>query len=397
MRSRGPGARLTRLAATTTHSLPALRAYLEGESQLHDGRYGEAFDSFERAVAADSSFALAYYRLSNAAHWLNNHLVSDPARARARQLRERLPRREGLLVEAWALHQEGEPLGAERLYRSAVTEHPDDVEAWFQLGEVLFHWGPSVGRPITQAREPFERVLAYESANAGALIHLARIAALERDTARLATLVARLHALEPAGDQALEMAALRAFTRRDRSEVARLMPRLTAAGDALLLRTATALAVFANDLAAAAELVGRVAAPDREPAWRVRGRVLAAQIEMARGRWRATQEHLAGFERFPEQRQFLSGSEYRAVLTVLPFLPLPPGELEAIRDEASRLPRIAFHRGMTRAGGIGRRASTRRTSTTSAGCWARGSATPWRRSGRSCSSKASRGRRETPP
>ncbi|HEV2129500.1 MAG TPA: hypothetical protein VGR27_00265, partial [Longimicrobiaceae bacterium] len=110
--------------------------------------------------------------------------------------------------------------------------------------------------------------------------------------------------------------------------------------DAVLLRTATTLAVFANELPGAAELVGRVAAPDREPAWRVRGRVLAAQIEMARGRWRATQEHLAGFERFPEQRQFLSGSEYRAVLAVLPFLPLPPGELEAIRDEVSRLPRI---------------------------------------------------------
>ncbi len=41
----GPAARLSRLAATTTSSLPALRAYLAGERALRGARYEEAIEA----------------------------------------------------------------------------------------------------------------------------------------------------------------------------------------------------------------------------------------------------------------------------------------------------------------------------------------------------------------
>src|SRR5205085_8578837 len=51
-------------AARSTESLPALRAFISGERDFHDGRYDAAAASFRTAVARDSAFALAHYRLA---------------------------------------------------------------------------------------------------------------------------------------------------------------------------------------------------------------------------------------------------------------------------------------------------------------------------------------------
>ena len=46
----------------TTQSFPALKAYLEGESEFRAGRFANALEAFQRATATDQSFALVYYR-----------------------------------------------------------------------------------------------------------------------------------------------------------------------------------------------------------------------------------------------------------------------------------------------------------------------------------------------
>ena len=63
----GPGGRLTRLASVTTSSLEALKVYLEGEIDFRHARDNRGIEGFQRAVAIDSTFALAYYRMSIAA------------------------------------------------------------------------------------------------------------------------------------------------------------------------------------------------------------------------------------------------------------------------------------------------------------------------------------------
>ena len=50
------------LGAITTRSVPALRAYLEGELAFIQSRYDVAVAAFERSFAADSTFSLAYWR-----------------------------------------------------------------------------------------------------------------------------------------------------------------------------------------------------------------------------------------------------------------------------------------------------------------------------------------------
>ena len=65
-RSAEGGARLTRTAAVTTSSLPALKAYMAGEQAYRAGQYVAATTSFQEAVEADTGFALAFYRLGMA-------------------------------------------------------------------------------------------------------------------------------------------------------------------------------------------------------------------------------------------------------------------------------------------------------------------------------------------
>ena len=55
---------LAGVAGQTTSSLPAFKAYLEGERELRAGRYAEAQEAFRRATELDTTFALAYYRLA---------------------------------------------------------------------------------------------------------------------------------------------------------------------------------------------------------------------------------------------------------------------------------------------------------------------------------------------
>ncbi len=69
-RRTGPAEEMTRLAAATSSSLPALKAYLEGERLLRDGNFSAAVEAFQSATSADTAFALAYYRLAIAAEWV---------------------------------------------------------------------------------------------------------------------------------------------------------------------------------------------------------------------------------------------------------------------------------------------------------------------------------------
>jgi TolB-like protein len=64
------GARLSQIALVTSGSLPAVKAYLRGTTHLRAAQYPQAADAFQAAIAADSTFALAWYQLGITADWL---------------------------------------------------------------------------------------------------------------------------------------------------------------------------------------------------------------------------------------------------------------------------------------------------------------------------------------
>jgi serine/threonine protein kinase len=163
-RGRGLSSRLMHSASLTTHSVEALKAYLLGEQNLRggDGKFDSAIAGFQRAVAEDSTFALAYYRLGVAGGWAERPAISGPAVNRAVALADRLEERDRRLLSAFAAFQRGAADEAEQQYRAILRDYPDDLEAEFQLADLLKHYNPVRGRPVAEAAEPFDHVLAQD-------------------------------------------------------------------------------------------------------------------------------------------------------------------------------------------------------------------------------------------
>lgn len=166
-RGRGFASRLGETAAITTRSLSALKAYLDGERRLRAAslevpKLDSAIAMFQQAVADDSLFALAHYRMAVAAGWANRHGLSTAAASRALTLSNRLNARDRRLLAAYVDFRRGAANDAERQYRAILQDYPDDMEARFQLADVLYNYNPLRGRPRGEAREPFNEVLAVD-------------------------------------------------------------------------------------------------------------------------------------------------------------------------------------------------------------------------------------------
>jgi len=332
-RCTGPATRLTQIAAATTASFPALKAYLEGESEMRAMRRTTAVDAYRRAVALDPGFGLAWYRLSVAALWSGQGRLAQEAGRRAVEHAGRLTERDQLLVAAFAACVSGSNDEAERRFRNIVGTYPDDVEAWYQLGELLFHWGPLRGRAIEESRQAWERLLMLDPKHVNAWLHIALIEARAGNTAGVDNAAERILALSPGGDPASWMRALRSFSSADEQERAPVMEELRRASDHNVTSAVRILGGYPGDPVAALQLAQLLVEPVRAPEVRALGHVIRAHLELARGRRRACAAELDGADRLMP----LWSTEYRALLATALFLPADPAVLEPLRRRVETL------------------------------------------------------------
>jgi serine/threonine-protein kinase len=164
VRRGGPVTRLAETAAITTRSLVALKGYLDGErrlraASLQPARIDSAITMFQQAITEDSTFALAQYRMAVAAGWANRPAMATTAARRALTLSDRLTERDRRLLTAYVHFRRGAANSAEQQYRAILHDYPHDLEALFQLADVLYHYNPLRGRPRGEARELFTQVL----------------------------------------------------------------------------------------------------------------------------------------------------------------------------------------------------------------------------------------------
>lgn len=190
-------------AAENTASLPAFRAFVEAERLFRASRFADAIASYRKAIGFDSSFALAWYRLSEAYDWNGQSGPIAGAAATALRLGDRLPWRERALLEGALAWRKGFYEEAEFKYRYSTAADPNQVEAWFQYGEVLFHNNANRGRSFLEAKTPFERVLRLDPYNRGALTHLGRIYAFQGDRVRADSVLRAAEALMPPESEVL--------------------------------------------------------------------------------------------------------------------------------------------------------------------------------------------------
>jgi serine/threonine-protein kinase len=174
------------ISALTTSSIPALRAYLEGERAFRHSQFSDAQKAYTRAIDADSTFAMAYFRLAQTYGWFMGLGAEQvpTLMATAEKHSQGLPERDSLLIRGWKITDVDGNLDAIPLFRGLVTRYPDDLEAWHGLGDAIFHMGSQAGLPITASIQPLERTLAIDPTFAPALIHLIEIAYREGDGER---------------------------------------------------------------------------------------------------------------------------------------------------------------------------------------------------------------------
>lgn len=285
--------RLVGSASDATASLDAFKSFLLGEDSLRAARYGAAAAAFERATHEDTLFALAYYRLAIAAEWAIQPELARHSLVRSARLRGRLAERDRVLVDAALAWHEGRAAEAEQLYRRALLEHRGDVEAWFQLGEVLYHANPLRGRPVEESRAAWEQVLALDSAHLPAMVHLARVAAREGRRDEALRLRDRVASLAPESEQASETDALCAFAFGTAEEQARVLASLRDASAGSLSFLVSLLAGFIEAPRPAESVARLLTEPGRTREERAHGHILLAYLAAAQGRWWAAEAELA--------------------------------------------------------------------------------------------------------
>lgn len=329
----GPTGRVTRVASVTTPSLLAYKAYLDGDAAFRAGRADSAVAALEHAVALDTAFALAYYRLSVAAEWATRAPLAERSAERAVRHSARLTDHDRLLLRALLATRRGAALEAEGLYRSILGTYPDDIEAWIELGEVLFHYGPTLGRPVTDSRVPFERVLYFDPGYVSAMVHLARIAAVEGRRGAVDSLVSSIVKLSPTSDRELEMRVLRAYALGDVPAQQRVLPDLGRVSDGILPLAVWNVAVYVGDLDGAAVFAGALADPARSRDAQAVGHTTLAYLALAGGRLEGARAEL----RRTAASDSVRALEFGTLLELAPFVEPRRGTLEGARRALQRL------------------------------------------------------------
>jgi len=280
----GPASRLARVAARTTSSVPALRAYLLGERDFGRGRFVDAVTAYEEAVAADAGFGLAWYRLAGSRAALAESGLAREASSRAMAHRDRLAPHDRLLVEAQDAWLSGRLSDAERWYAVAVANQPDSLEAWYLMGDALFHAAPYHGRSIREAREPLERALALDPEHLGSLRKLALVAALENRQREFESYSERFLQRSPDADQVLAVRALRAFRSGSLADQAHLLAEFHTARAFDVAVAFGDILMYGGRLDEAEPLGLMLLLATRSPELRALCRTMLGGIALARGR-----------------------------------------------------------------------------------------------------------------
>ncbi len=166
------------LAAVTTHSMSALRAYLDGERAVLDGRFRAAPDAFRRAITTDSTFWFAYLRYWYARAW-HGLSVDSTVRAVVASHLDAFPEPDRMLALA---RLASDPLQRLQLLRQTTQVFPNHWQGWFEYADLLAHSGPMLGIPQSNAMDAFQSVVSLNPDLAPAWEHLLWIAVALRDT-----------------------------------------------------------------------------------------------------------------------------------------------------------------------------------------------------------------------
>ncbi|HEX5436538.1 MAG TPA: AAA family ATPase [Gemmatimonadaceae bacterium] len=330
---RGPASRLAQVAAVTTTSLPALKAYLDGEHAFRHHQLTDALPAFQRAIRADSTFALAWYRVATTADWYLQPALARHAAEEAVRYSGRLSDHDRQLVQAFAAYTRGDADEAERLVGPIINTDPHDAEAWLLLGSVHFYLNAPRGRSISLSRHPLQQVLAIDPDNWQALLNLSELAGRSGEREEADTLLHRYMAASAPDSTAPFILAYDAFLRRDPAAEDSILARLQSDVGVNIVLATWYTAMDAQDLEGAERLARLLVNSRRVNDQQAFGWIVLSYLATAQGRWQEARADLAAAAPLDS----VAALEYGAVLSAAPFLTVTPAQLDSLRRTLRRL------------------------------------------------------------
>jgi DNA-binding SARP family transcriptional activator/tetratricopeptide (TPR) repeat protein len=177
-----------RLATYTSESLPALRAFLNGQAAFRRDDFAGALRQYDLALHRDSSFALAALYRALAADELNDESQLSVAVSLAWNAKPSLNDRDQSVLAAFTgsrypMPPTGTDLAA--AWQRVVDLAPGSAEAWSLLGARLLHDGAAAGvaNPLRRAADAYARALAVNPGYVPAWRALVQLGALPPEAA----------------------------------------------------------------------------------------------------------------------------------------------------------------------------------------------------------------------
>jgi serine/threonine protein kinase len=168
-----------------TSSATAAGQMLQAYSRFSLGDLDAAAATIRSAINADSNCGLAYHRLS-VVQTLRHDDPSALAAAEAGLARgDHLDRQSLVRLKAQRQFVLGYGDSAIAAFQDAVLDDNTDIDAWYGLGEALFHFGAFAAHSPMDARAALDRVAALDSSFAPVYYHLLELA-LEQGDGRAA-------------------------------------------------------------------------------------------------------------------------------------------------------------------------------------------------------------------
>ena len=207
------------LTGVGTRSLPAMRAFLQGQQLYRRGVVDSAKAAYQVALESDSTFALAWRGLASVYIRQGREEEPDAVHALDKAIRYKAGRspRDSMLLQADSLRLafkrrapgatdavDAIPVLAQlfQTLERATSAYPSDAELWFERGDAGYHFGEFSDVTLTQARDWFSRGTALDSTFIVPYYHLFDLALRTGNTTETAQSSRRLAALST-GDAAV--------------------------------------------------------------------------------------------------------------------------------------------------------------------------------------------------
>jgi tRNA A-37 threonylcarbamoyl transferase component Bud32/tetratricopeptide (TPR) repeat protein len=181
-RSRPVGA--VRATALQSTSLPALKAFLQGEQLFRRTAFDSALAAYRQAVDADSTLAVAWWRMATAISWasLPTDTIAEVYSLRAAALNRGLSPRDSLMISADSLATALYTASRDTMFRAhrarlfatlqaVVQRYPNDPEAWYLLGDASHHFPVPGQTSVERTLALFDRAIVSDSAFGESYIH----------------------------------------------------------------------------------------------------------------------------------------------------------------------------------------------------------------------------------